>query len=268
MHGFEIAAVLAAAGYFAFLVAESRVLAAARRSLRVVVHVNGTRGKSETTRLVAAALRAGGLRTLAKTTGTEPRVILEDGSERPLRRWGAANVREQRNLLLMAWRRRAEALVVECMAVSPDAQRASTAFLEPSILVVTNSRPDHEAELGTPEEALAVFAEGIPAEGLVVTADAAIHRALARAAEARRAACLLAEPRQGAGNCHPENAGIALAVAARLGVPEDEALEAMRRHVPDPGAFRIRHLATRAGGVVTIAKSTSSENKRKKIAYV
>ena len=36
------------------------------------IHVNGTRGKSSVTRLIAAGLRAGGKRTFAKTTGTAP----------------------------------------------------------------------------------------------------------------------------------------------------------------------------------------------------
>ena len=39
------------------------------------IHVNGTRGKSSVTRLVAAGLREGGLRTFAKTTGTATSVI-------------------------------------------------------------------------------------------------------------------------------------------------------------------------------------------------
>ena len=40
------------------------------------IHVNGTRGKSSVTRLVAAGLREGGLKTFAKTTGTAPRELL------------------------------------------------------------------------------------------------------------------------------------------------------------------------------------------------
>ena len=55
-----------------------------RRHLRAVpvrIHVGGTRGKSTTTRLIAAGLRAGGRRVLAKTTGSQPRLILPDGSE-------------------------------------------------------------------------------------------------------------------------------------------------------------------------------------------
>src|SRR5450631_4519454 len=62
-----------------------------RRHLRAVplrIHVAGTRGKSTTTRLIAAGLRAGGRRVMAKTTGTEPRLIGPDGTEAPWRRRG------------------------------------------------------------------------------------------------------------------------------------------------------------------------------------
>src|SRR5436190_20852696 len=55
-----------------------------RRTLRTIpvrIHVAGTRGKSTTTRLIAAALRAGGRCVVAKTTGAEPRLILPDGRD-------------------------------------------------------------------------------------------------------------------------------------------------------------------------------------------
>ena len=38
------------------------------------IHVNGTRGKSSVTRLIAAGLRAGGKRTFAKRRGSKNRV--------------------------------------------------------------------------------------------------------------------------------------------------------------------------------------------------
>lgn len=60
----------------------------------VRIHVNGTRGKSSVTRLIAAGLRAGPRRTIAKTTGTMPRLILDDGLELPIHRAGSPNIIE------------------------------------------------------------------------------------------------------------------------------------------------------------------------------
>ena len=55
-------------------------------SIPIRIHVNGTRGKSSVTRLIAAGLRAGGKRTFAKTTGTAPRVIDSKGIDRIIHR--------------------------------------------------------------------------------------------------------------------------------------------------------------------------------------
>jgi len=61
--------------------------------LRIVV--NGTRGKSTVTRLLGAALKAGGYKTLAKTTGTKPRIVINNQIEKPVIRPGRANIHEQ-----------------------------------------------------------------------------------------------------------------------------------------------------------------------------
>jgi len=50
-------------------------------AIPIRIHVNGTRGKSSVTRLIAAGLRAGNVKTVAKITGTQPRVVLSDGRE-------------------------------------------------------------------------------------------------------------------------------------------------------------------------------------------
>src|SRR5260370_24990173 len=78
-----------------------------RRNLRAIpvrIHVAGTRGKSTTTRLIAAGLRAGGLRVVAKTTGTEPPLIRPDGSEAAGPRPGPPSVREQTRVFSTAVR--------------------------------------------------------------------------------------------------------------------------------------------------------------------
>ena len=78
---------------------EGRDAAKSRATLRHVVHVNGTRGKSTVCRLIEAGLRAGGLRVFCKTTGTDPMTIDVSGNEEPLRRRGKANIKEQVGIL-------------------------------------------------------------------------------------------------------------------------------------------------------------------------
>ena len=50
------------------------------------VHVNGIRGKSTVTRLIAGVLREAGYRTVAKTTGSEAVTIDLDGNDIPIPR--------------------------------------------------------------------------------------------------------------------------------------------------------------------------------------
>src|SRR5947199_5026321 len=130
-----------------------------RRHLRAVpvrIHVAGTRGKSTTTRLIAAGLRAGGRRVVAKTTGAEPRLILPDGSEAVWPRRGPASVREQTRLLARAARLRADTVVVECMAIRPQLVWASeTHLIQATTAVITNARADHVEDIGEAPDAMA-----------------------------------------------------------------------------------------------------------------
>ena len=86
------------------------------------IHVNGTRGKSSVTRLIAAGLREGGLRTFAKTTGTAPRVIDSDGKDRIIHRLRLPSIGEQVRLLKYFASEKPDAVVMECMAVQPQYQ--------------------------------------------------------------------------------------------------------------------------------------------------
>ena len=119
----------------------------ARVPLRI--HVNGTRGKSSVTRLIAAALRAHGIRTFAKTTGTMARIIDPDGREIDVYRVGRPNIVEQTRIVRRAVEAGAEALVVECMAVAPELQPITELrLIQSTVGVITNCRADHLDVMG------------------------------------------------------------------------------------------------------------------------
>jgi poly-gamma-glutamate synthase PgsB/CapB len=105
------------------------------------VHVNGTRGKSSVTRLIAAGLRAGGIRTFAKTTGTTAKVISDNGDEFSVYRPSGANIIEQLRVIDFAARNGAEALVIECMALQPMYQSlCELKIIKSTVGVITNAR--------------------------------------------------------------------------------------------------------------------------------
>ena len=120
----ELVALALATGLAAYGIAEQRRHERNVARVPVRVHVNGTRGKSSVTRLIAAGLRAGGVRTFAKTTGTMARMIYPDGSEADVYRVGSPNIIEQTRIMARAVEQRAHALVIECMAVYPEDRKS------------------------------------------------------------------------------------------------------------------------------------------------
>jgi poly-gamma-glutamate synthase PgsB/CapB len=216
-----------------------------RRALRTIpvrIHVAGTRGKSTTTRLIAAALRTGGRRVVAKTTGSEPRLILPDGYDESWPRRGPATIREQIGFVRRATQLGADTIVVECMAIRPEFVFASERHLiAATTTVITNTRADHLEDIGESSEASAqALAWSICANGqLVASAEAASPALLARA-KARGTAVTIVDT----AGLTPIDAdrALALAVATAHGVPAAIAKSAMDAAAPDPGSFRERTL--------------------------
>ena len=139
----------------------------------VRIHVNGTRGKSSVTRLIAAGLRAGGKRTFAKTTGTAPRVIDSEGIDRIIHRLRKPSIGEQVRLLKYFSDEKPDIVVMECMAVQPQYQWISEhQMVKADIGVITNARPDHLDEMGPTEvDVVKSLCNSIPVNGTLVTAE-------------------------------------------------------------------------------------------------
>jgi hypothetical protein len=241
------------AGFFAILASyrlESARLARLRRSVRARIGVTGTRGKSSVTRLVAAALRGAGVRTVAKTTGSRPMLIRTDGSEFPVERRGPPTILEQKRLLGLAAAEGARALVAEIMSILPENQAAeSNRILDLTLCVVTNVRIDHADEQGhTKDEVAAALAVSVPAGGVVICPEGEDLPAL-RAAAAAKGATLRLAPRSlpaglrsialGLGyEEFEENLALALETCRCLGLEDEASIRAMLGAAPDLGALR------------------------------
>lgn len=241
------------------LIGERSALSSARARLRLVVQVNGTRGKSTVTRMAHELLRLSGYRCYAKATGTEPRILLPDGSERRIGRMARANVREQRWFMLYAASRGADALVVECNGVLPSAQEASEGYLRADVLILTNARDDHRPELGSAEGAARSFSLSMPRGGSVIGADPRFASLWSGEAGARGSRYIAAAT--GAeGGPFPENRACIKALADLIGVDPALVDQAATSYRHDPGSLALLSLERCGGSPLLYADATAAND--------
>jgi len=241
--------VYATAACFAlFLIAERLLLWHARKQFALVIHVNGTRGKSTVTRMIHAMLLCQGMEAYGKTTGSAARLLLPDGSEKPVLRLGPANIREQRNTLIkcalkghqaFSKSRSNKALILECNAVQAELQHISMRWLRPDITVITNVREDHVHELGTAEQSAQIFASAIPDNSTLVTSEKHFIETWQAAAQRKNLRLVFVDPRNTNAVMFPENAACVLGAAQCLGIDYEKAIAAATSYRPDAGAFAV-----------------------------
>jgi poly-gamma-glutamate synthase PgsB/CapB len=218
-------------------------------SIPIRIHINGTRGKSSVTRLIGAALREGGIKTITKVTGTYPRLIMENGCEVAIYRKAEPNIIEQLSIIKFASKRKAQAIVMECMAVQPQYQWITeTKMLHSTIGVITNVRLDHIDVMGyTLPEIAEALGNTIPKNQNLFTAEKILFNKLKEISEKRNCIIHLAdenlvteEEMKGFGYIeHKENVALALAVSEHLGIDRKVALKGMYKAIPDAGALRL-----------------------------
>lgn len=213
--------------------------------------VNGIRGKSSVTRLIAGALRASDRRTVfAKTTGTAARLIYPNGREVPIRRGlGGVNVIEQIGVVRRAVHAGADTLVIECMAVLPELQQVNQELLiEGDVVVITNVREDHLEEMGpTLDDVARSLSRSMPERGTVITAERERLHILQEEADRRQTKLIAVDPdivtdaemRRFRWITFKENVALALAVAQLCGVDRATAFKGMWQAAPDPGVLRV-----------------------------
>ena len=226
------------------------------------IHVNGTRGKSSVTRLIAAGLRAGGLRTFAKTTGTAPRIIDAEGKDRIIHRLRSASIGEQIRLMRYFSKEKPDAIVMECMAVQPEYQWISEQqMIRSHIGVITNARPDHLEEMGpTLNDVRKSLGNSVPYNGKVVLGENAMVKTIAPVAEYRKSELRIADEQRISEEDladfsyleHPQNVAVALDVCNAAGIKTDIALAGMKKVKPDLGALVVNRLDFGKGPILFV----------------
>lgn len=218
------------------------------------VHVNGIRGKSTVTRIIAGMLREGGYVTIGKATGTQAVVINRDGDDEVIDRKAAPTILEQIEVAKQYVDDTVDALVIECMALKPQYQYTSEKMIVRSnIGVLTNVREDHQDVMGEtlPEIARSLL-NTCPWNGILVTAETnpEITPIIDEVAASRGSRVVYADPEWVSDVdierfdyiAFKENVAIGVAIADLLGIPREVAMRGMVEAAPDPGVLRMKEL--------------------------
>ncbi len=221
------------------------------------VHVNGIRGKSTVTRIIAGMLREAGYVTIGKATGTEAVVINREGVDEIIHRKAAPTILEQIEVSEQYVDDTVQALVIECMALKPQYQEVSERMIVRSnIGVLTNVREDHQDVMGEtlPEIARSLLST-CPYNGVLVTAETnpEITPIIDAVAAKRKTRVIYADPEVVSDSdidrfdyiAFKENVSIAVAIADLIGIPRNIAMDGMVRADPDPGVLRMKELRIR-----------------------
>lgn len=155
--------------FLLYLIYERVLLNRQRNSIPLRISVTGTRGKSSVVRMIASILREDGRKVIAKTTGSQARLVLPDAQEIEVARRGVTSIIEQKRLIKKAARIKADCLVAEIMSILPENHYVeSQQIIQPHIVVITNVRHDHTEAMGeTKAEVAAVLCLDIPAKARV-----------------------------------------------------------------------------------------------------
>jgi gamma-polyglutamate synthase len=235
-----IVLLLVSAALLASLVIERVRLGARRAAIPLRIAVTGTRGKSTVTRMLASVLRADDRIVVAKTTGSEPVIILPDGTERAVRRRGPPSIIEQKRFIHLAAELNAAAAVIEVMSIHPENHRVeSQLLLQPHVVLVTNFRVDHTAALGSTRSSVAeVLALDVP-PGAQVLVPAAECEAEFRRRVAAAGASLIEVPAHDGNDALSANEELVRAAAERLGVGAAAIQRGLAEARYDSGALRV-----------------------------
>ena len=180
---------------FLLLILEKYFVRQQVNRIKIRVHVNGTRGKSSVTEYIAAGLRGDNYNAISKITGVQPTVFFSNTVYQIINRKGPARVQEQVNIINLTVHNKSDALVLECMSISPELQIMESRIFKPQIYVITNIREDHLEQMGkTIEQEVESICSAIPKDSLVVTSEKKYFKEIASFASIRNSKVISAEP--------------------------------------------------------------------------
>ncbi len=220
--------ILSCTGYLAW---ESIVHSRNLRRIRLRITVSGTRGKTSIVRTLASVMRSAGYNVLAKTTGSEARYILPDGSEEAVKRRGITSILEQKKLIRKAAGLRADCVIAEIMSIHPANHHTEThKLIKPNITIFSNFRADHTDVVRNRRQDISeLFTNDIFPDSDVVLHENDVDEIITRDANRKGSRLIKAEPgifnhlhipEQSLYQHISENLDLVAATAGKLGIPD------------------------------------------------
>ena len=220
-------------------------------SIPLRIAVTGTRGKSSVVRLLASILREDGKKVLAKTTGSEAKYILPDGSESEFHRRGLPSIIEQKRLLKTAAKLQVDFIVAEIMSIHPENHYVeSRQLLKPNIVVLTNVRLDHTDAMGKTEDEIAsVYCLDIPENAKIFIPEKEIRSTFLKTAETNNAELIAVKKGDLSARNKPrfnynmiefsENFGLVASISKCLGIKDGVIANGIHKANQDIGGLKI-----------------------------
>lgn len=236
--------------YIVYLLIEQILLKQTQKQIPLRICVTGTRGKSGVVRMIATVLSESGIKVLAKVTGSKPVVILPDGRETAIRRFGPASILEQIRILKLARKLQVDAVVLEIMSINPENHYIeSCKIINPHIVAITNIRLDHTEKMGASrDEIAATIGLTIPRSSMVFVNEDDYFEYFKKIAQQKQATVMTVPRINNNGlEIDPkfkekefiENIELVLAIADFLGLDRKLSLEALTKTKPDFGSLRV-----------------------------
>ncbi|MGF6905561.1 poly-gamma-glutamate synthase PgsB [Fusobacterium sp. PH5-44] len=232
--------------YIFYLIYEKKVHNLKLKKFKYIIHVNGIRGKSTVSRMIDGGLRNSNYRVFTKTTGTSPRIINTDNREIEIMRFGKANIKEQIEIVDIAYKEKADVLILECMAVDPSLQKiCEEEILQSNIGVITNVRMDHLDQMGNSLESIAQsLSNTIPKNGALFIGESKFYNFFHDMGKSRETKVYLCEKFQESiekidNIFFEENYKIAYEVCKYLGIEKNKIIESFDKYKRDPGSLKV-----------------------------
>lgn len=242
-------------GFVIFLLIEKYRLKRWHEATPLRITISGIRGKSSVVRMLASVLRESGSKVLAKTTGSEATYILPDGEEAEVKRRGVVSIVEQKKLVRKAASLGVDCLVAEVMSIQPENHFVeSQRILKPTIIGITNVRPDHVDAMGQSEEEIAsALSLDISKRATVFVPENEIQPAFEKAVKKKggklekiqhgTSACIELSQQQ-----FPESIGLVYAIAKYLKVNDNIIRRGIEKTTHDIGQMKIWKFALNGAG--------------------